>query len=303
MKNIILILLMFNLSISNANVQLNYQDEEILYSDIDKYRKAEIKAEFNDVFKSEDDRNNFKQLREFKKEKEDLLDALRYNLSKFYDRSQDIKFVEDKISKLRGLVEGKNLNDEILVARDLLDYGDDYYDIIYSNKGFQYFGNDSLMNIKGINSSILSLEKRKVKLTNENDTRNFLNANIKNVKQDIYQCLKQIDAALAPEYAQQDFRKQISIYFTGLIGILLVVFFFIVYKKSDHNLSKELLSGYGLQFVTLFVLIIAVILFGILGILQGSELAAILAGISGYILGKGVPTTSKDNTNVIVNDQ
>jgi hypothetical protein len=68
-------------------------------------------------------------------------------------------------------------------------------------------------------------------------------------------------------------------------------------KKSGEDLSKELLGGNGLQFVTLFVLIIAVILFGILDILQGSELAAILAGISGYILGKGVNPPKSDNQN------
>ena len=88
-------------------------------------------------------------------------------------------------------------------------------------------------------------------------------------------------------------------YFTILIAILLIVFFVIVYKRSDSTLSKDLLSGNGLQFVTLFVLIIAIILFGILSILQSSELAAILSGISGYILGKG---TQKDLAATLINN-
>lgn len=60
-----------------------------------------------------------------------------------------------------------------------------------------------------------------------------------------------------------------------------------MYKRSDQTLARNLLSETGLQFVTIFILIIAIILFGILNILGGSELAAILSGISGYILGKG----------------
>jgi hypothetical protein len=42
----------------------------------------------------------------------------------------------------------------------------------------------------------------------------------------------------------------------------------------------------GIQFITLFSLVIAIILFGILGILEAKELSALLGGISGYILGR-----------------
>ncbi|MCZ8215454.1 MAG: hypothetical protein O9262_04400, partial [Cyclobacteriaceae bacterium] len=123
--------------------------------------------------------------------------------------------------------------------------------------------------------------------------------NLNNIKQDIYDCRNEIDSALAPEYKEQEFRITISICFAALIGVLLCVFFFIVFKKSDSTLSKDLLSGNGLQFITLFVLIIAIVLFGILNILQGSELAAILSGISGYILGKGtqINNTQDKSTN------
>jgi hypothetical protein len=41
-----------------------------------------------------------------------------------------------------------------------------------------------------------------------------------------------------------------------------------------------------LQFITLFSLIIAIILFGLTDVLQGRELAALPGGISGYILGR-----------------
>lgn len=42
-----------------------------------------------------------------------------------------------------------------------------------------------------------------------------------------------------------------------------------------------------MQFVTLFSLVIAIVLFGVLKILDGRELAALLGGLSGYILGRG----------------
>ena len=42
----------------------------------------------------------------------------------------------------------------------------------------------------------------------------------------------------------------------------------------------------GIQFLTLFSVVIAIILFGIINILEGKELAALLGGLSGYILGR-----------------
>jgi hypothetical protein len=96
-----------------------------------------------------------------------------------------------------------------------------------------------------------------------------------------------IDAALAPEYRDMSFRSQVSIFFSVLIAIMIVSFFVVIYRKSANTGGAMLLSDGGLQFITLFVLIIAIILFGILKILEGRELAAILSGIAGYILGRG----------------
>jgi hypothetical protein len=51
--------------------------------------------------------------------------------------------------------------------------------------------------------------------------------------------------------------------------------------------AKTIFSGeMGMQFVTLFLIVIAIILFGIMGTLEGKELAALLGGLSGYILGR-----------------
>lgn len=64
----------------------------------------------------------------------------------------------------------------------------------------------------------------------------------------------------------------------GFFGIA-----FISEKVRDAIFSGES----GIQFVTLFSLVIAIILFGVLKILEGKELSALLGGLSGYILGRG----------------
>ena len=111
--------------------------------------------------------------------------------------------------------------------------------------------------------------------------------NVGVIQQDIFQAEQAIHASLSPEFRDQDFRIWISLTFSGLIAVILFAFFLIIYRRSDVSLSRLLLSSSGLQFITVFVLIIAITLFGILNVLGGSELAAILSGISGYILGKG----------------
>jgi len=266
------------------------QDQD--YS-IEKYADNVFQSEFDIRFKNVEDKNSFKRLREFLKEKESLLSALK---AKTQDHEKDtiaiVKLSSD-MKKLDQLIKGKKENDLIEVEFGLL-----YSGVSFKNKSTGR-ATDSI-----IKSSVTEVNEHIESKQNEiNNVRksfqSYLNLqkNIDNIKDDIFKCSTQIDSALAPEYQQQSFRKNISISFAILIGLLLCIFFLIVYLRSDHNLSKELLSGNGLQFVTLFVLIIAVILFGILSILGSSELAAILSGISGYILGKG---TQKDLSSAII---
>ncbi|HEX5872885.1 MAG TPA: hypothetical protein VFY65_20780, partial [Longimicrobium sp.] len=114
-----------------------------------------------------------------------------------------------------------------------------------------------------------------------------LTTSIRTLQLDIHAAETAIDNALAPEYQSQRFRVAVSLFFSLLIGIMIVSFFGTIYKKAGDSVGTLLLSDGGLQFVTIFVLIIAIILFGILNILEGRELAAILSGIAGYILGRG----------------
>ncbi|SDF08417.1 hypothetical protein [Thalassobaculum litoreum] len=101
--------------------------------------------------------------------------------------------------------------------------------------------------------------------------------------------LEQIDdhaaLILLPESEKNEFKMIMSATFAGLVLSVIVGFFVVSYK--DEYVRKSIFSNQsGIQFITLFSLVIAIILFGILGVLGDKELAALLGGLSGYILGK-----------------
>jgi len=91
---------------------------------------------------------------------------------------------------------------------------------------------------------------------------------------------------------QQRFKLEMSLIFAFLVGCVIAGFFVVAFR--DEQVRREIFSGQaGIQFVTLFSLVIAIILFGIIDILGGKELAALLGGLSGYILGRSTSTTSE----------
>ena len=83
----------------------------------------------------------------------------------------------------------------------------------------------------------------------------------------------------------QQFKGYMSGAFAALIAIVIGGFFLLA--SRDEVMRRAIFSGEtGIQFLTLFSLVIAIILFGIINILEGKELAALLGGLSGYILGR-----------------
>ena len=93
---------------------------------------------------------------------------------------------------------------------------------------------------------------------------------------------KKIASLLNPE---QQFKRTMSITFAVLIAFVIIGFFTVALR--DDKIRQAIFSGQaGIQFLTLFSVVIAIILFGITGILEGKELAALLGGLSGYILGR-----------------
>lgn len=85
--------------------------------------------------------------------------------------------------------------------------------------------------------------------------------------------------------ATNSFKLRMSIAFSALVGIVIVGFFGIAW--SNDEIKKTIFANdAGIQFITVFSIVIAVILFGIIGVLESKELSALLGGLSGYILGK-----------------
>jgi hypothetical protein len=98
----------------------------------------------------------------------------------------------------------------------------------------------------------------------------------------------------------QNFKKEISWSFAALVGFVILGFFVIAWK--DEKIRKTIFSGdSGIQFLTLFSIVIAIILFGITGVLEGKEISALLGGISGYILGRSsIPVKDDDKTTELI---
>lgn len=114
-----------------------------------------------------------------------------------------------------------------------------------------------------------------------------LNEELSKAKDEHSNVENRINELLSIEIAQQNFKKAISMTFAALVALVIVGFFCIA--AYDPKVRQTIFSGQaGIQFLTLFSLVIAIILFGITDILGGKELSALLGGISGYILGRSV---------------
>ena len=146
------------------------------------------------------------------------------------------------------------------------------------------------------------LQKKPQKTPLEEQTIQALEATLRNLRSDkaisdeiaqknqvlardktLLQCIQgKISQLTSPE---QKFRTDTSWVFAGLISAVIIGFFVLAFK--DEVMRRAIFSGEtGIQFLTLFSVVIAIILFGIINILEGKELAALLGGLSGYILGR-----------------
>jgi hypothetical protein len=250
-----------------------------------------VRSDFNEIFKLSEDKTNFKKLRDYRREKENLI--LSYD-ARLKILQTDIKVLEEDIANIQNST--TRLKQRV----------DNSADTIFSIAGFFNFQNaakhllsvglsmeDSRGNKKTMNEVVFPklielINKIMASLKTMNEKINVINYNTNNAQTDLNLCLSTIDEALAPEY--KELQTKIGLGYTVLLTLGLIILLIIVgimTNKINIDTIKTLISDGGLQFVTIFILMIAIILFGILNILEGKELAAILAGISGYILGRG----------------
>ena len=275
MKRILLLLFL----IPPCVFALDGNDDNVL-SDyyVQLYKSQEYFPDFGQKFSSSADKSNYKKLREYLNSKEEICRILRMAGDEYY---YGLSY-----SKLYAIDYIQGLQDEVLThhKKDIIS--------LRINSVRPSFNYNGTFKVAYIDSVILPTIKVRYEEEERRDSVNQIaymqiQKNIEAIKQDIFQAEQAIFQSLSPETRDQDFRMWVSLTFSGLIAILLFSFFWIIYKRSDKSLSKAMLTDSGLQFVTVFILIIAIILFGILSVIGGSELAAILSGISGYILGKG----------------
>lgn len=259
---------------------------------LSKYIRFSVPPTFAYEFRESEDKKNFKKLRSYYAEQKDIISKVNNALVSYSSYGDfDTTEVGMAIMDLNAWAGEKNLEKSRKFSKMK------YYRYLYQYSFYigydwqeQKDGNDTITH-----EDITKLASIAIRYRNHLGTKrmefNNLTSNLAVLEQDLKTCERTIDEALRPETEDQNFRSNMSWLFAGLIAVLLIIFFLLIFKRGDHNIARELLSALGLQFITLFVLIIAIILFGILDILKGSELAAILAGISGYILGSKTAAT------------
>lgn len=255
-------------------------------------RVDSIPSDWETEFKSDSARRDFKRLREYRAGKQEQLTLARGRLGPLEARRDEIdRRIQDRsalLTDLTGLLRlGSATADSIEV-----DWRSGDFDAVVGHRTPGWIPVEALRRAQSALTGQDTLDKRE--LARLDGLHDRLIANIENLENDRRQAEAAIDSALAPEYQNQKFRLWVSAFFSALIAVMIVSFFWTIYKKSGDDIGTLLLSDGGLQFVTIFVLIIAIILFGILSILEGRELAAILSGIAGYILGRGARIKAAD---------
>jgi hypothetical protein len=281
MKNIFTLLLLAFAFTSSAQESQTPGTTNTGITNIDDFKKDTVLSDFESTFATSEDKTNFRKLRNYLQLKQDAIMTIQEALSYYSDVQRNIDALNSKTAELDRVLEEAKKNNLKEVS----------IDIYFPSCNIDIYGT-SMTPIDRLKEAKTQLKGCFEKEFARQQEFNALKANLNVVKKDYALCQEQIDTSLAPEYKDQEFRKTISIGFACLLGGLLLVFVVVVFR-SPKNVAEYFFSDTGLQFITIFVLIISIILFGILKILEGRELAAILAGISGYILGKSRPTTPK----------
>lgn len=255
--------------------------------------EKKVPQEFEVRFATEEDKGDLVRLRSFLEAKDAEYLKIRSQLEDYafknVSSNDSLVFVKEK-EILKKFLE-KNPNDGNLY--DLRESNAAIRDICYRANAFKTSvdinGNKKdLFDVNGASNTLdywLNLISKKT----------ILSASADNVNKDRDIATKAIQGIYNVEKGNQDYKAKISLYYAVIIFALILISFLFLFKKSSPEIGNDFLNGNGLQFIALFAIIISTILFGILGILEGKELAAILSGIAGFILGKGLNVSLTKN--------
>lgn len=200
----------------------------------------------------------------------DERDRLRFDLSEAKERDA----LEEQITQLKEEVD-QYADDNKLERLDMLEEQYSYY--------------DNSTNAQEIENRMVQLEedirKTKIPLDNAMAHRQELIRVMDDTAIYMDGLEDEMGLLLIPESEKNLFKLWMTAAFSGLVLVVILGFF--VLSWQDQTVRRAIFSSQsGIQFLTLFSLVIAIILFGILEILEGKELAALLGGLSGYILGR-----------------
>ncbi|MFN4164086.1 MAG: hypothetical protein ACK4GK_05900 [Ferrovibrio sp.] len=202
----------------------------------------------------------------------------RYNSAKRYrdKQSAELKVLEDKIKST------SNPNEKVRLSLDLEKTQRNLENVNYDIERIE---KASEQNKKRRDALQKDISERTKKL---DDTKAEERDLISKLKEDVKSQAAledEIGQLLTPESQRNTFKTMIASAFALLVAFVIFGFFAVAWR--DEIVRRTIFSSdSGIQFLTLFSLVIAIILFGITGILESKELAAMLGGLSGYILGR-----------------
>lgn len=213
--------------------------------------------------------------------------------------------LSDARNKLNALIPNLENQIESIYTRDtsiiMDDINNNNFSITYYQDAISKVKNPDDTSLNALKNNLYYFQQRKEQLYNELDKskRNLtekqgLTKRIDSAKNALNNVEYKINQLMIPRISQQNFLFWASTAFVFLMGILLFTFYFVVRRDSAVRISI-FGSDSGLQFVTLFSIVIAIILFGLTGVLEGKELSALLGSVAGYILGKVKFSGNSDN--------
>lgn len=257
---------------------------------LDEATKAlQIKIDNSQYFGSDGSDELTDQLNKKKFEQKQFEENMNANISRMKKELENLNKKSSRTTEDDGLI--TSLTTDIDEAPEIFRRNNEQFnfDIDVLNKKITKTQSDEAGRKKSFDESVSNLKKTLSdyqKLQDENikkigELSGKISTNYDKIDTIDAEILKLIDVGDADGW----YKIIISLSFAFLVASVIYGFYRVVGNNSQ--IVETIFSNdSGIQFITLFSIVIAVILFGIIGVLEGKELSALLGGLSGYILGR-----------------